>query len=71
MAVETIHPIERTLRIVTRVRSLTDAFAFVWDALDEVTDPRIEISPVWTSDDGFRTAEYQVVVAGEPCRTSD
>lgn len=58
--------IERQLRIVTRVDDLPAAWAFVMEALDEVTEPKIEINPVWTSVDGFRTAVYDVVVSGTP-----
>jgi len=35
-------------------------------ALDEVREPRVEIVPTWSSEDGFRQCFYDVVVSGTP-----
>ena len=57
--------IERQLRIVDRVNSLVDAWAFVMACLDEVSEPSITISPVWRERNEFRECVYDVVVQGQ------
>ncbi len=48
VGVVTAEPVEVTTRYATRVRSLTEAWAFVMDRVDAVgPDPRIEITPTW------------------------
>lgn len=57
---------ERYLKIVERVPDLPAAWAFIMGALDEVREPRVEIVPTWSSEDGFRQCFYDVVVSGTP-----
>ena len=57
---------ERYLRIVERTDSLPEAWTFVMACLEEMREPKIEITPVWQSTDGFRDCVYDVVVQGEP-----
>lgn len=58
-------PLEVTTRYATTVDTLSDAWEFVMDHLDRVSDaPSVEISPTWSSDDDFRTPYFSVVVSG-------
>lgn len=62
-------PVEVTTRHATRVRELTDAFAFVMDRLELVgPDPTVEIRPIWITnvDDppGTYDRTFEVVVSG-------
>lgn len=60
--------VERSLRLATSGLTLTEAWAFVMSALDEIADPHIEISPVWSSADGFAESKFDVVVSGTVTR---
>lgn len=60
-------PIERTVRLATTVNTLTEAWAFVMEHLDEMgDDPSIEIRPQWivSSDSDENGREFSVVISG-------
>lgn len=59
--------VERTIRLATVVPTLTDAWVFIMDHLDEVgPDPRIEISPIWVISAGTDETprEFEVSISG-------
>lgn len=66
MKTRTVHPVEKTIHFVTRVVDLPHAWSFVMECLEEVKSPRIKISPVWVSTDGFKQEQYDVQVDGVP-----
>lgn len=62
-------PVEVTMKFVTSVPSLAEAWAFVMEHIDEVgDDPVIVITPLWLMEDDTR--EFEVKVEGMVSRGS-